>query len=305
MSDYAISFIVPVLNDVKLIGRCLAHIRGQALPHDEIIVVDNGSTDGTLEVVKQFRNVRLLDGTGLRVGALRNRGAATARNELLAFVDSDCLLCEGWRGAVEEVLRDPGVAATGSKYDLPDDPCWIEKVWFSQRRLRRGNVNYINSGNLIVRKGAFEMVGGFDETLVTGEDAELGFRLNKNGHRVYEEPRIRAVHLGNPKTLPRFYRQQVWHGLGMFGTMRISRLDKPVAMTFGFLMCTIAAMGMIVTGRPLSALWLVLAVPLTTSLYRVFQFGNATYFFHLAFLYLIYFAARVNALFKIVLPRSA
>jgi len=132
------------------------------------------------------------------------------------------------------VLAAGGADATGSRYALPTDPPprWIERTWHELHwRPGDGYVPYVPAGNFIVSRAAFEAVGGFREALATGEDAELCQRLGAAGYRIYEAQSVVAEHLGNPKTLRAFFRQQVWHGLGQFGTVRRAALDKPVAMT--------------------------------------------------------------------------
>ena len=91
-----ISVIVPALNEGSVIRRCLASLQQQRLPSDcfEVIVVDNGSTDRTREIARSFGGslaVTVLERSGVRIAALRNLGAATARGEFLAFLDADCV----------------------------------------------------------------------------------------------------------------------------------------------------------------------------------------------------------------------
>jgi len=93
---FRISVIIPVLNEETVIGRCLESLSESRLPKDqfEVIVVDNGSRDRTIEVVKTFQDrlsLKILTLEKAHISALRNRGAAQAGGAILAFLDADCL----------------------------------------------------------------------------------------------------------------------------------------------------------------------------------------------------------------------
>ena len=156
-----ISFVIPVLNGEKYIHQCLESILSEKAALDEIIVVDNGSTDGTVRIVRTYANVRLLICPKLTVSALRNLGAANSNNFLLAFIDSDCVLCKGWRELVINILGAESVHAAGSCVDISEGAGWIEKAWFSQKHNEKRFAEYINTANLIVRREIFNNLGGF------------------------------------------------------------------------------------------------------------------------------------------------
>lgn len=301
-----ISFIIPVYNEENTIERCLDAITSESCGDDEIIVVDNGSTDNSVKIVRVYDKVQLLEKPGITIAALRNIGAEKAQGDILAFIDADCVICRGWRAHVVNTLNNEGITACGSKIDLPANACWIEKAWFSQKKTTVGVVRYINSGNLAIKKTIFAEIKGFNEKLITGEDSELGWRLNSNGYVVFENPDIKAIHLGNPKDLWNFYKQQRWHGIGMFGTFNVSWLDKPFIMTIFFIICVLFSITLItfykntLMGYPgLLALFAILSIPVITSVFRCNQYRNYTYMPQLVLLYLLYFIARSNALILI------
>ena len=70
----------------------------------------------------------------------------------------------------------------------------------------------------MVRRNIFEALNGFDETLESDEDCEFGGRMNKAGYLMMEDPGIRAVHLGNPKSLKAFYRKEKWHATSVLSS---------------------------------------------------------------------------------------
>lgn len=306
--DNMVSFIIPVLNGEKFIKQCIDNIIQDMHVDDEIIVVDNGSTDNTLQIVKQYKQIEILKFPGLTISALRNRGANIAKGDILAFIDSDCVLCDGWRKSVDLVMKNRKISATGSRYDIPQFAKWIEKAWYSKRRKKPSNVNYINSGNLVVRKEVFVAVGGFNEKLITDEDCDIGMRLKYSGYCLTEAPHVRVIHLGNPKTLREFYKKEKWHATSMLSSSFPNKIDKPFVMTILFMFCTICSIFLL----PLIlldsiymfvSLILLIFVPLLTSLYRILQFKNYRVFFHLIILYFLYFAARASILSKVLLKK--
>lgn len=310
MDSGNISFIVPVKNAEATIQLCLESIINEMIDGDQLIVIDNGSTDKTIDIAKCYLDIVLLEKPGISVGKLRNEGARVASGVILGFIDADCVIGAGWRRQIFHSIAPPNIAATGSKYSLPQRSHWIERAWFSQTQRESGEVNYINSGNLAVKRDVFFKVGGFDESLITGEDAELCLRLKSKGYLVWEDPAIKAVHLGNPKSLSSFYKKQRWHGLGMFGTFRVSWLDKPLIMTLGFALCWLVAVlmmfALIVLDRN-HLVWVsvpfIFLVPGVTAIFRCFQYRQYTFFPQYVVLYTLYYCARTEALFKIVLKR--
>lgn len=302
-----ISYIIPMKNVQDTIEMCIGSILSEAVEGDEIVLVDNGSSDQTLNLINKYKNAILISRPGINVGAARNEGARVAIGDLLAFVDADCILCDKWRYSVCKTLENNTIDACGSKYDVPRNANWIETVWFSQKKLKNGRVQYLNSGNLVIRREAFFNVNGFDEKLITGEDAEFGFRLNEKGYVVWENPEIRSIHLGNPKNLLGFYKKQRWHGLGAFGTLKLSLFDKPFFATLLFIVSAWISIIFVMKSfvnvnrlfyiaGALVALWI---VPVLTALYRVIVYKNYQYFWRLTFLYLLYFSARAEALYRL------
>jgi glycosyltransferase involved in cell wall biosynthesis len=302
-----ISVVIPLYNDEKNIPLCLEALRSELHAEDEVIVVDNGSTDGSVEAVLRFQGMRvkvvnLETGT---VAAVRNYGAGRASGDVFAFIDSDCLVLQGWRAAVSQRLNDDeNIGASGSKCLVPKKSPWFVRVWFSQRR-PDGDVVYINSGNFIVKKEAFKAVGGFNEALVTGEDAEVCLRLRQSGYRVVEDATIAVVHLGNPASLSAFYRQQKWHALGMFGTVHWLNLDKPFFMTVIFGICILfVSILLLMDGfgmfNMLAGVLLLIFVPLISSLYRCWCSKVWMYLPQFFILYVLYFFARLNVLLALL-----
>jgi GT2 family glycosyltransferase len=239
------SVVVPVLNSKDHLRGCLDSIRAamERYGNVELIVLDNGSDDGSYEILcnEYARWARVEQIREVTVSALRNRGAELATGEFIAFIDSDCLIGPDYFEQALPVLREVA-DATGSEYAL-EDPChWIQKVWYSLHvPAKDGIVNYVVSGNLVIKRGAFVAVGGFDEKMVSCEDNDLGLRLKRAGFRVYQAHAIRALHPGGEKTLRVFFRKTAWRSMGMFQMMKHSWINKPLMITLAHFVLVVAA----------------------------------------------------------------
>ena len=211
MSDITgkFSVIMPVFNGKQHLRACLDSVLAAMASYGnaELLVIDNGSTDGSYEVLlnEYGRLARIMQIRGITVAAMRNHGAALADGEFLSFIDSDIIVRPDYFHRALDVLRTQA-DATGAKVEVPESPHWIENTWYMiHTRSRDGSVNYINSGNFLIRRSIFVAVNGFDETMIATEDSELGQRLNRHGYRVYEAHALRAIHLGGDKSLRVFF----------------------------------------------------------------------------------------------------
>lgn len=214
----SVSIIIPALNEERMIGLCLESLARLAFAHDrfEVLVVDNGSRDRTLEIAETFRdrlNLKIVQKTNVRISTLRNLGARAAVGDIVAFLDADCLAQEDWLDRIVELANADGAGVLGAYYLLPDDSTWVGRTWHRyQEAPKSGEVSHVPAGDLIMRRKDFLRLGGFDETIQTNEDYELCERARKSGMQVMAYPRIGVVHLGTAQSLHVFFRKQAWHG---------------------------------------------------------------------------------------------
>lgn len=210
------SVIVPAFNEAANIARSLAALEAQTLfPSSfEVIVVDNGSTDGTIEEATKFASrlpLKIVSRTGCNVSAVRNHGAALSRGRILSFLDADCIPPTNWLER-SRVLAPPN-AIWGAHYLVPPNSTWVGKVWFEyQATAQEGEVSFIPASNLFIRRTDFTRIGGFGESLETSEDVEICMRAKKHGMVAIAFPSLAVFHEGTPQTLRHFYRQNRWHG---------------------------------------------------------------------------------------------
>jgi len=200
------------------LGRCLQSLTRLEFPAEalEVIVVDNGSTDGTVSIAKSFAkslNLKILEKKRVSIGALRNLGAAAARGDLLAFLDADCMAPPVWLTAAQEAARSLQWGVIGAAYLIPDDSSWVARIWhgYNWHRLQ-GEVPFVGAHNLVVSRSTFLQTCGFDARLDTNEDYEFCRRVAAKGLSILACPAASVVHLGNPETLVGFFRRERWHG---------------------------------------------------------------------------------------------
>ena len=200
-----ISVIVPVFNGGRDFVRCLAALRAcSPTPPWELIVVDDGSTDDSVERAREAGARVLISAQSPRgPAAARNRGAAVARGELLFFLDADVLVRPDIIAGVAAIFRDnPAVDALFGSYD---DRPGAANFLSQYKNLLHHYIHQTShpeatsfwSGCGAVRRASFQRLGGFDETYVRPciEDIELGYRLIGAGHRVLLRRDLQVTHL--------------------------------------------------------------------------------------------------------------
>ena len=209
-----LSFVIPAYNEEKLLPIMLSAIREQIESVSyEIIVVDNGSGDSTAEIAYRF-GARVLVDSKRTIAGLRNLGASVATGTVLVFLDADVILTKEWAENVHSVfvsIHKNNQIITGSRYGIRDNASWIEKYWFLP--MTEEKANYMNGGNLIIDRRVFYEIGCFDEALTTGEDFEFSMRAKEKGIEVINNPGLRVVHEGYPRTLRQFIKREKWHGI--------------------------------------------------------------------------------------------
>ena len=225
----SVSFVIPVRNGAADLPRCLESIRANAEAAGcvEVVVVDNGSTDGSADVARRL-GATVVERPGLRVGGCRNEGAAASRGALLAFVDADNEIGPNWLRACASAFQDPRIGAAGYPYRSPDGGTWVQRMYDALRAKTgaRRDIAWLGAGNLAVRRSVFEQVGGFDERLEACEDVELCQAVWRAGHRVLGEPGMDSVHHGDPRTLSALFLGELWRGRD---NLRVS-LRGPLAL---------------------------------------------------------------------------
>jgi len=173
----SVSVVVPALDEAARLPDSLASLQSQT--GDEIsaiVVVDGGSTDGTRDVARSA-GVRLLDQSGMGIAAARNQGARATTGQWLAFVDADTTVDERWVEALRQFCEVEGLAAASARCRVVDEPRGKAMQSVLNRVFPHLRRPILPGFNLLVRRDAFDAVGGFPE--VPNEDTALSRRLGR------------------------------------------------------------------------------------------------------------------------------
>lgn len=227
------SLIVLNWNGRELLARCLPSVVGQDYPHFETLLVDNGSTDGSLEwVASAYPQVRLLpQGRNLGFAGGMNAGlreSAASQSELVACLNNDVILRPDWlRRLAEAMMADERIGVAGCKLLYPEGnliqhaggilhyPSALPDH-FGFRQPDTGqfeqikDVDYVTGAALAVRREMLDQIGGFDEGFypIYYEETDLCFRARAAGWRVVYIPQAVATHLESSTTVrdsPAYY----------------------------------------------------------------------------------------------------
>lgn len=207
----SVSVVVPVRNAARTLSACLAALEQLDPAPVETILVDNGSTDGSLQLLRAFvrdrpaQRAQILEEPHRGAAAARNAGIRAAKGELIAFTDADCAPERAWLYHLTEPFADPAVGAVAGRVvsapaastvelfsalftlQLPDRP--------TRHRAWTPWAGGYPTANLAVRSALLSELGGFDESVgIYGEDYDLCARLYARGAEIVYEPAARVAH---------------------------------------------------------------------------------------------------------------
>jgi len=213
-----ISVILVSYNDKDKLTACLASLRRQTFPsgETEVIVVDDGSTDGTAEAVAEaFPEVRLVRKVNSGPDNSRLHGIDAASGDLVAFTDADCIADPDWLRNITDRLAQHGTSVVGGQI-LHRGGFWRRMIGISDfggfQTPDRKEVHNIPTCNMGIRHTVFAEVT-FDPRLAIGGDAVFCNQLRRRGHRLLYDPAIRVVH--EPDATGReFFRRAYRYGKG-------------------------------------------------------------------------------------------
>lgn len=211
-----VSIVVPVYNGERTIEKCIKSLLNIEYPKEnyEIIIVDNNSTDTTVEIVKKYP-VKLLHEKKQSSYAARNFGVKNAKGEIVAFADADCIADKGWLRQLVKNFKDEAIAGVGGEILAYTPENIIERYSVKSNILSQKNffefvfVNlkmpFIATANAAYKKEILKEIGLFDDSFTSGGDVDLAWRITFKGYKIVYEPKALIYH---------------WHRTTLYGLFR-------------------------------------------------------------------------------------
>ncbi len=214
------SVVIPAHNASRTITECLEALAAQTVAPEcfEIIVVDDGSTDGTAEVARTwFARHPHLSGVVLTqpkatTAAARNRGVEQARAPLILFTDADCAPAPNWITAMQAAFADPEVVGAKGTYRTRQSALvarFVQAEYEDKYDLlaTQPRIDFIDTYSAAYRRDVFLANDGFDEVFPYLEDQEFSFRLAQRGYKLVFQPAAVVYHRHAP-TVRSYFRKK-------------------------------------------------------------------------------------------------
>ncbi|MEI8011226.1 MAG: glycosyltransferase [Candidatus Omnitrophota bacterium] len=190
--DMRASVIIPVYNGQATIAAAIEAVLAQCYSSAiELVVVDDGSTDGTRDIVTRYAQVRYVYQANTGPAGARNRGAREAGGDILFFTDADCRPQPGWIARMAREFSDPDIAVVAGSYGIANPDAWLAaaihaEIIYRHKMLMPRYPRFFGSYNFAVRRAVFESAGGFNAGYrqASGEDNDLSYRISAHGGRI-------------------------------------------------------------------------------------------------------------------------
>ncbi len=229
-----ISVVVCERNSEKFIEKCIASIFEQNADF-ELIVVDDYSTDSTKKILeKDSHNFKLIE---LRkhkgISRARNIGIEETKGEFIAFIDADCVAEKNWLSELLKGFDKENTVSVGGPNLTPKKAEKKEKIFGELLELISGigssyvketekitEVKHNPSCNSMYRKKTLKEIKGFNEKLLSNEDPELDFRIQKTGKEIKFNPKAIVYH-HRKDSEKKIFKQAFWFGLGRMQAIKL------------------------------------------------------------------------------------
>ncbi len=197
-----VSVYIPAYNVSTFLAPCIEALLGQTLPADEILVIDDGSSDNSAEIASRYPQVTLIQHpVNKGLAAARNTAMRAARNDLVASIDADCVAAPSWLAELAAHFTDPAITGVGGKLiegvqrSLADRWRALHMPQHWGDSAIRGP-RFLFGCNTLFRKSSVLAIGGYDERMRTnGEDTDLCARLREKNAEFFYAPYALATHL--------------------------------------------------------------------------------------------------------------
>ncbi len=207
------SVVIAAYNAEKTIGACLKSIVSQKPGFDfEIVVVDDGSKDGTVKIAKSFPKTRVMEQSHAGPAVGRNRGAKSAKGEIVVFTDSDCVLGQNWLREMVKPFEASNIAGVQGTYRTRQRKPIARLVQLEieknhEKMAKEQSIDIMATYSAAYKRSIFLELHGFDTSfpIASGEDTDFSFRVNEAGHKMVFNPRAIVFHR-HPSSLKQYLR---------------------------------------------------------------------------------------------------
>lgn len=239
-STTSISVIIPARNAASSLRECLEGLKRSHVPPDEIIVVNDDSTDETQAIAEEHRVRTINLDAHHDTNYCRNIGANTATGDILLFLDSDVVVQPDTLQRVLETFSDARTEAIVGLYSAdhphPNLVSQYKNLWIRYSYLKsRTQIDWIFGAIAAFRRDVFLRLGGFDHTMMMrhgGEDLELGKRFADHNRMILLDSRVEVVHL-KKHTLKSLVRNDFQRSQGFVSlATRLNQLPRSVFKGF-------------------------------------------------------------------------
>jgi GT2 family glycosyltransferase len=231
----SVSVVVPVYNSEDTVENTIRSLLGLTYPNRvELIFVDNGSTDRTGAILSTYKpRIKVLYEPTRGQSAARNHGIREARNSLVALTDADCVVDPNWLTELIEPLQNPRVGISGGNIRaiLPCNSIqqFGELLHDHEKPINLYKPPYAITMNWASRRSVLLEVGGFDETMRRGEDADLSYRIIQAGYGIVYRNGAIVYHRNKPN-LKRLF----WEGYADgFHAVKVLKKHRAFVRQFG------------------------------------------------------------------------
>jgi glycosyltransferase involved in cell wall biosynthesis len=233
-----ISMVATILNEENTIEDFMKSVLKQTIKPDEFVVVDGGSSDSTLEILKKYSNkhkwIKVFQVNGATIGRGRNFAIGKSKNEIIACTDAGCVLDKRWLRNITKPFERKGVDVSVGIYKslYKNDFEYFQGLLAVPKMGKIDMPSRMSTRSLAFKKDAWKNVGGFPD-LVTGEDTSFHLNLKKAGYR-YEFVKDAIVHWRMRKNWKAFAKQFYKYGVGDRKSGNIFRMKTNFLVLLGF-----------------------------------------------------------------------
>ena len=215
-----VSVVVCAYNAAETLHDCLSSMERLNYPNFEVIVVNDGSRDGTGAIARQYSSCRVIDLDHAGLSAARNAGLAAATGDIVAYTDADVRVDPDWLTFLVQPFASAEVVATGGLSLQPPEGSWVAHCVArapggpTHVLLDDRTAEHVPGCNLAVRHAALRAIGGFNPIyLRAGDDVDMCWRLQAAGGRIEFVPAALVWH-HHRSSVRAYWRQQVGYGEG-------------------------------------------------------------------------------------------